>query len=76
VRIRFTQDAIYETEGVGRGPTFAAGSVHELRDDLARRWLRREMAVEEPEDAAPATAAPAADDAPQPARSRAPRRTR
>ncbi len=48
-RIRFTADAVYETEGPGKGPRFAAGSSHEMRDDLARRWINRGVAVEETE---------------------------
>lgn len=59
MKIRFTQDVIYETEGVGKGPRFPKGSEHDLREDLARRWLRRRVAEEvkaEPADAPPASA--------------------
>ncbi len=48
-RIRFTADAVYETEGPGKGPRFEAGSSHEMRDDLAQRWINRGLAVEETE---------------------------
>ena len=58
MRIQFTQDAIFETEGRKLGPRFEAGSVHDLRDDLAQRWIRREVAV--PADYA--AAAPVAPD--------------
>jgi len=56
MRVRFTQDVIFETEGRMRGPRFEAGSVHDLRDDLARRWIRREVAV--PAEDAPAVPIP------------------
>lgn len=46
MRIRFLKDAVYETEGPGRGPRFEAGSVHEMREDLARRWIHRQLAEE------------------------------
>jgi hypothetical protein len=45
MRIRFTRDAIYETEGPGKGPRYSAGEVYDLPDNLAKRWLRREVAV-------------------------------
>lgn len=45
MRVRFVADAIYETEGPGRGPLFRSGETHELRDDLAARWIRRKVAV-------------------------------
>lgn len=59
-RIRFTQDAIYETEGYQKGPRFEEGSVHDFEDDFANRWLRRNVAVEveDEETAAEAHAAP------------------
>lgn len=44
VRVRFVADAIYETEGPGRGPLFREGDVHDLRPDQARRWIRRGLA--------------------------------
>jgi len=66
MRVRFLQDAVYETEGFRKGPRFEAGSVHELRDDLAQRWINRGVAerVEggkprrEPTPPTPAPAAP------------------
>jgi hypothetical protein len=45
MRIRFTHDAIYETEGPGKGPRFAAGEVHDFTVNFANRWLRRGLAV-------------------------------
>jgi hypothetical protein len=65
-RILFTKETVYETEGVGRGPTFKAGSVYDLRDDLADRWLRREVAVLAPEPEPDAASTPPA--VPEPAR--------
>lgn len=44
MRIRFLQDAVYETEGFRKGPRFEAGSTHELREDLAQRWINRGIA--------------------------------
>lgn len=61
MRVRFTARAVYETAGRGKGPVFEAGSEHEFRDDIARRWIRRGVAVEA---------------APVPAVKRAPRRGR
>ena len=51
MRIRFTADAIYETEGRGRGPRYVAGEAHDLRDGLAKRRVRRNVAVEAPSEA-------------------------
>lgn len=48
MRIRFTETVVYETEGPGKGPVYAAGSVHDFTDDFAGRWLRRRVAVVEP----------------------------
>lgn len=46
IRIRFTADAEYR---LASGPVvYAAGSEHDLRDDLAKRWIRRGVAVELP----------------------------
>lgn len=76
MRVRFTADVLYETEGRGEGPRYAADEVHDLRDDRAERWLRRGVAVptgDEPSEAEPAAGEPktvaAADPAaaPQPA---------
>lgn len=41
MRIRFLATVRYETEGPGKGPVYEAGSEHELRDDLAMRWVNR-----------------------------------
>ncbi len=46
MKVRFLKDVVYETEGPGRGPLLEAGSVHELREDLARRWINRQVAEE------------------------------
>jgi hypothetical protein len=48
MRIRFTTRAVYETDGPGKGPVYEAGSEHEMRDDLARRWINRGVAMEVP----------------------------
>ncbi len=56
MRVRFLKDAVYETEAPGKGPRFEAGSEHDMRDDLARRWINRGLAVEVA--AAPAVAEP------------------
>jgi hypothetical protein len=64
MRIRFTQDVIFETQGRKLGPRFEAGSVHDLRGDLAQRWIRREVAI--PADdpaAAPVSVAATSDTA-------------
>lgn len=45
VKVRFTRTVRYETGGVGVGPVFEAGTVHELRPDIAQRWTRRNAAV-------------------------------
>ena len=50
MRVRFLKTAIYETEGFERGPRFEEGSVHDLREDIAERWIRRGLAEKaEPE---------------------------
>jgi hypothetical protein len=74
MRIRFTRREVYETEGPGKGPVYEAGEVHDLRPDLAERWLRRDAAVLAPDEPAPppAAEAPPAPPAP-PARPRAAR---
>lgn len=41
MRVRFLATVIYETEGPGKGPTFEKDSIHDLREDIARRWLTR-----------------------------------
>lgn len=58
MRIRFTETVVYETEGPGKGPVYEAGSVHEVSDDFAGRWLRRKVAVIEPDPPAPEQPAP------------------
>lgn len=87
IRVRFVADAVYETEGPGRGRLFRAGEVHDLRPDLAQRWIRRGLAeAVDMEDAAPAAVTISPDDlvvpvettdtAVTPARPPAKRRTR
>jgi len=44
--ITFTEDVIYETEGRKKGEVFKSGTTHELREDLADRWIRRDVAFE------------------------------
>jgi hypothetical protein len=43
--VRFTQRAVYETEGFQRGAVYEPGEVHDFRPDIAERWLRRGLAV-------------------------------
>lgn len=51
MKVRFLEDAeIRDGAGAVR-ETYRAGEVHDLRDDKARRWLKRGMA--EPTDDAP-----------------------
>lgn len=45
MRIKFTKDAIYETEGYRKGPTYKAGETHDFSEDFAQRWIRRGVAV-------------------------------
>lgn len=59
MRVRFLKDAVYETEGPGKGPRFDAGSEHDMREDLARRWVNRGLAVEVAEPAAAPAEPPA-----------------
>ena len=74
MRIRFLRREVYETEAPNKGPGYEAGEVHDLRQDLAERWLRRGSAVLAPDEPVPesATEAPPAQSAP-PARQRAAR---
>lgn len=47
MRIKFTEDALYETEGYNKGHTFKKGEVHDFTDrpDFAQRWISRGKAV-------------------------------
>lgn len=42
--VEFNEDVIYETEGRNKGPRFEKGTRHELRDDIAERFVRRGVA--------------------------------
>lgn len=46
MRVKFTADYQYETEGRNAGPKFKAGDVKEFRDDIAERFIRRGVAEE------------------------------
>ena len=46
MRVRFLETVIFETEGVGKGPTFEKDSIHDFREDIARRWISRKKAEE------------------------------
>lgn len=56
MRITFTETVIYETEGPGKGPTYKSGETHDFREDIAHRWLRRDVAVLAKPEAAPVSA--------------------
>ena len=43
-RVTFLADYRYETEGRGKGPLFKKGAVYDFPDDLAQRFLRRNVA--------------------------------
>lgn len=45
-KITFTKTVQYESEGRGKGPTYEEGRTYELRDDLAQRWINRDVAVD------------------------------
>lgn len=67
MRVKFTETFQYETEGRGQGPTFEAGEVKDFRDDIAHRFIARNVAVAvgaaEPARAATKPAAPPTADA-------------
>lgn len=42
--ITFTQTVQYETGGPGKGPIYNAGESHCFREDIAERWIRRNVA--------------------------------
>lgn len=44
MRITFTRDEVYETEGPGKGPAFPAGSTWDCTDEFALRWVARKAA--------------------------------
>lgn len=46
MKIRFITTVQAETEGRHRGPVYEAGTVLDLPEASARRWLRRSVAVE------------------------------
>ncbi len=66
-RVRFIAATVYETGGLGIGPRYAAGEVHDLRADLARRWISRGVAVPAEDAPAPAAPEPAPEPPPAPA---------
>jgi hypothetical protein len=46
-RVQFLRTELYESEGRGKGPTFPAGSVWDMTDEFAHRWVTmRGVAVE------------------------------
>jgi hypothetical protein len=46
MRVKFTEDFLYESEGRGKGPSFKSGDVKEFRDDIAQRFINRGVAVQ------------------------------
>lgn len=44
-QIEFSKRTVYETEGRNQGPVFEEGSRHDLRDDIAERFVRRGVAT-------------------------------
>lgn len=46
MRVKFTADYQYETDGRNAGPEFKAGDIKEFRDDIAERFIRRGVAEE------------------------------
>ena len=54
MKIRFIETVQAETEGRHKGPVYKAGTVLDLPEDSANRWLRRSVAVEHTEKPAPA----------------------
>lgn len=69
MRIRFLRREVYVTVAPGHpdNPIFEAGSEHNLRPDLAERWIRRGAAVAVSETVAAASRAPVPPPAPPPA---------
>lgn len=43
--VEFKSTVQFESLGRNKGPTFDAGSRHELESDFADRWIRRGVAV-------------------------------
>lgn len=74
MRVRFTQDTIFETEGFRKGPRFEAGSAHDFADDFAQKWINRGVAERVEDEPVrprrapppPAPPPPTADTAPPP----------
>ena len=50
MRVRFLESVIYETEGLGKGVTYDKDSLHDLREDIAQRWIRRGKAELVPDE--------------------------
>lgn len=44
MKIRFTKDTRYESEGRNKGPLYKAGDLHDFDEAFAERWLRRGVA--------------------------------
>lgn len=56
MKIRFIKTVQAETEGRNKGPTYKEGTVLDLPEDSANRWLRRSVAVEHTDPPKPAKA--------------------
>lgn len=69
-RIRFLREEQYEHGGRRIGPVYAAGTVIDVRDQVARTWFRKTGAVEVVGDDVPLTEAPAPVAAPRAKRGR------
>jgi len=46
IRVRFTADAV--SRKAAGDVVYVAGSVHDLEDDFAKRWIDRDLAVQVP----------------------------
>ena len=63
MRVKFTSDYLYETEGRGKGAQFKAGQMEDFRDDVAQRFIKRLVAVRADGPGAAAAAPPPRPDA-------------
>jgi hypothetical protein len=73
MKVKFSRRVVYETEGRGIGQVYEAGSVHDLRTDMANRWIRRGIAEEVGNPVEPVEEAAVAEDAPKEEKPRAER---